>query len=134
MDSRKIVWKETLVIAIGVGIGTALMLAVFFLLNKLQTDVLLGALVGALAAIGNFFFMAVSAVMAADKAAAQNVSGGKATVRNSFSLRMIVLFVLLFACAKSGYFNPIALVLPLLFVRPALTIGEFFRKKEEDEK
>lgn len=134
MDSRKIVWKETLVIAIGVGIGTALMLAVFFLLNKLQTDVLLGALVGALAAIGNFFFMAVSAVMAADKAAAQNVSGGKATVRNSFSMRMIVLFVLLFACAKSGYFNPIALVLPLLFVRPALTIGEFFRKKEEDEK
>ena len=34
----------------------------------------------------------------------------------------------LFACAKSGVFNLFALVLPLVFVRPVLTIAEFFRK------
>mgnify|MGYP006967287329 CR=1 FL=1 len=29
----------------------------------------------------------------------------------------------------SGFFDVIALVLPLIFVRPILTIAEFFRKK-----
>ena len=35
----------------------------------------------------------------------------------------------LILCAKSGYFDVIALVLPLVFVRPILTIKEFFKKK-----
>ena len=50
-------------------------------------------------------------------------------MRNSYILRLLVLFVILFACAKSGVFNLIALVLPLVFVRPTLTVAEFFRKK-----
>ena len=43
---------------------------------------------------------------------------------------MKLLFLVLFACAKSGLFNKIALVVPLVFVRPTLTLAEFFRKKE----
>ena len=40
-----------------------------------------------------------------------------------------VLAVVLIACAKSGVFHVLAMVLPLIFVRPTLTIAEFFRKK-----
>jgi len=40
-----------------------------------------------------------------------------------------LLFVILFAFAKSGIADAIALVVPLIFVRFTITIAEFFRKK-----
>ena len=49
---------------------------------------------------------------------------------NYFRLFMAVV---LFAAAKSGYCNVFALVIPLVFVRPVLTIGEFFRKSGEKQ-
>ena len=129
MDSRKFIFQETGIIAIGEAVGVALMVGVFALLGKYDTSVLLGGIVGAILSIGNFFFMAVGTSLAADRAEKQDVKGGQALIRNSYMLRLAVLFVLLFACAKSGLFNLFALVLPLIFVRPSLTIAEFFRKK-----
>lgn len=129
MDSKKIVYQETGIVAIGVLICTAVMIGAFALLGKYDTSVLLGGIVGAILSIGNFFFMAVGTSLAADRAEKQDVKGGQALIRNSYMLRLAVLFVLLFACAKSGLFNLFALVLPLIFVRPSLTIAEFFRKK-----
>lgn len=129
MDSQKIVYQETGIVAIGVLICTAVMIGAFALLGKFDTSVLLGGIVGAILSIGNFFFMAVGTSLAADRAEKQDVKGGQVLIRNSYMLRLAVLFVLLFACAKSGLFNLFALVLPLIFVRPSLTIAEFFRKK-----
>lgn len=129
MDSKKIVFHETGIVALGVAICTVLMIAVFALMGYYDTSVLLGGMVGAVLAIGNFFFMAVGTSLAADKAEQQDVKAGKALVQQSYLLRLVVLFVILFACAKSGLFNLFALVLPLMFVRPSLTIAEFFRKK-----
>lgn len=128
MDSRKIVWRETGIVAAGVLFCTALMVAVFALLGKYDFSVLLGGAVGVLLAVGNFFFMAVSLSMAADKAENQEVKAGKVLAQSSYMIRLLVLGVLLFACAKSGLFNLFALVLPLIFVRPTLIIAEFFRK------
>lgn len=131
MDSRKIVFRETAVVAIGEVIGVAAMYAVFALLGYFDRAVLFGGLIGGGMAILNFLFMAIGASLAADKAEAQNVKGGKSLLQTSMLLRYIVLFVVLFACAKSGMFNKIALVVPLIFVRLTLTVAEFFRKKEE---
>ena len=128
MDSKKIVWRETGIVAAGVLICTALMVAIFALLGSCDASVLLGGAVGALLSIGNFFFMAVGTSLAADKAESQDVKAGQLLVRNSYMIRLVVLAVALFACAKSGVFNLFALVLPLVFVRPVLTIAEFFRK------
>ena len=88
-------------------------------------------LLGGLLSICNFFFMAVGASLAADRAEQQNVKGGTALVRMSFLLRYLVLFLILFAAAKSKRFDLLALVLPLVFVRPILMLGEFFRKSGE---
>jgi hypothetical protein len=129
MDSRKIVFKETAVVAIGEVICVALMLAVFAMLGKFDSTVLLGGIIGGVLTVSNFFFMAVGTSLAADKAENQDVKGGQAVIKSSYMLRMIALFVLMFACVKSGLCNVIALVVPLVFVRPVLTIGEFFRKK-----
>ena len=128
MDSRKLVFKETAVIAIGQVLCTGIMLGIFALLNKFDRSVLLGGLFGAVLAILNFFFMAIGAMLAADKAENQNVKGGQATIHSSYMLRLALLFLVMLALVKSGLCNVIALVLPLIFTRPILTIGEFFRK------
>lgn len=128
-ESRKIVWKETAIVAVGEGICTALMVGIFALLGYFDMSVLLGGLVGAAIAVANFLVLAIVATLAADKAEQQDVAGGQKLIKASYPVRLMVLAVVLFACAKSGVFNVIALVLPLVFVRPALTLAEFFRKK-----
>ena len=129
MESRKIVYRETAVVAIGEAICCAIMVGVFALLGECDTSVLLGAFFGWALTVGNFLFMAIGTSLAADKAQAQDVKGGKAVIQSSMALRLLVLFVLLFALAKSGLCNVFALALPLAFVRPVLMLGEFFRKK-----
>ena len=129
MDSRKIVYRETAIVTAGVCACTAIMLGVYALMGKFDMSVLLGGLAGTLLSVGNFFFMALGTSLAADKAEAQDVKAGQLLVRNSYMLRLVVLFAILFACAKSGIFNLFALVLPLVYVRPTLTVVEFFRKK-----
>lgn len=128
MDSRKIVFVETGIVALGEVLCTGAMLGIFALLGYFDQSVLLGGIVGFLLSVLNFFFMAVGTSLAADKAEKQDVKGGKALLQMSMLIRYAVLFVVLFACAKSGLFNAIAMVLPLVFVRPILTFGEFFRK------
>lgn len=128
MDSRKLVFKETAIVSIGQAIGLVLMFCIYGLLGYFSPKVLLGGLVGALAAIGNFFFMAVTVSLAADKAEKNDVSGGKKLLKGFYPIRLLVLAVILFACGKSGYFDVVAMVLPLAVVRPTLTLAEFFRK------
>ncbi len=129
MDSRKIVFRETGIILVGEVLGVAVMLGAFALLGSFDTKVLLGGAVGGLLTVGNYFAMAVVASLAADRAEQQNVKGGEALIRGSYPVRMLVLALLLFACAKSGHFNVIALVVPLIFPRFTITFAEFFRKK-----
>lgn len=127
-DARKTVFHETAIIAVGEVIGVALMLAVFALLGRLDRAAVLGGIVGGVLAVGNFLMMAINVSLAADKAAQQNVKAGKAMVSTSYVTRMVVLFVILFACVKSGLCNVIACVVPLLFVRVTITVAEFMRK------
>ena len=129
MESRKLVYKETGIILIGEIICLTLMLIIFALLGHFNMKVLLGGIVGTTVSVLNFFLMAVNAVMAADKAANQDVKGGKKQIKLSYTFRMIAIFVILFACVKSGLCNALASVLPLVFVRPVLTVAECFRKK-----
>lgn len=128
MESRKVVYHETGIVLIGEMICAAVMVGVFALLGRFSSSVLLGAILGSLLAVLNFFFMAAGAVLAADKAAGQDVKGGKKLIRMSYSLRLVLMFIILFAAVKSGYCNVLASVLPLAFVRPVITIAEFFRK------
>lgn len=131
MNSRKFILQETGIIALGQLVCVAAMCGVFALLGSFDSGVVIGGIVGAVLAVGNFFFMAIAADMAADKAVNQDVKGGKAMIRSSYSLRLVVLAVILFAFGKSGICDLFALVLPLIFTRPILTIAEFFRKPGE---
>ena len=129
MKSHSFIWNDTGKIALGQGVGIALMCGIFAVIGKFDWTVLLGGLAGALVATGNFFFMAMAATLAADKAQQQDVEGGKKLMQGSYPIRILVLAGVLILCGKSGYFDILALVIPLLFVRPTLTISEFFQKK-----
>ena len=83
-ESRKIVWNQTARIAIGEAVCVGLMYGIYGLLHKLALPVILGGIVGAVLAIGNFFFMAVIATLAADKAQAQDVEGGQKLMKSSY--------------------------------------------------
>lgn len=131
MESRRFVIKKTLLVLAGQALCVAIMLGIFALLGKLDASVLLGGIFGGLIATANFFFMAVGASIAADKAQAQNVKGGEATIRASYIGRLVVMAVVLFALVKSGLCNVFSAVLPLAFTRPILTLTEFFRKGDE---
>ena len=128
-QTKKYLWKQIGIVALGEVLGVAAMIGIFALLGKFDYTVALGGLVGGLVAFFNFFFMVVGLSAAADRAQNQDAKGGKSLVRGSYMIRLAVMFIVLFACAKSGYFNVIALVLPLIFVRPVITVLEFFRKK-----
>ena len=129
MESRKFVFKEVTLVAIGQVIGTTIMIGIFALLGKYDMSVLLGGILGSVLAVGNFFALAVVTTRAADRAEKQDVQGGVKMVQGSYPVRMLLLAGALFLCAKSGYCNVLALALPLLFTRPTITIAEFFRKK-----
>ena len=133
MDVRKEVLRQTGIVALGEAVGVAAMIGIFALLGQYSGKVLLGGLVGGAVTVGNFLAMAIAVNIAADKAKSQDVKGGQATIKGSYILRMAVMAVILFAFAKSGLCDVIALVVPLIFMRPTLTVAEFFRRKPGDK-
>lgn len=130
MDSQKTVLQETAFLSIGEGVCTLAMVGIFAVLGRFDLSVLLGAIGGFFVTVGNFFFMAMSASLAADKAQAKDVEGAKKLIKSSQLLRLFAVGGIMGLCAASGKFHILALVLPLLFVRPVLIVREFFRKKE----
>ena len=128
MDSRKIVYKETAIIAVGEIILSGIMVGVFAALNRFQWNVLWGALAGSAVMIANYFFMAVTVSLAADRAERGEVEQAKKMVQLSSAFRLVAMGLILFLDIKLGA-NVIALLLPLCFARPILMLAEFFRKK-----
>lgn len=128
MDHRKTVLKETLAVAVGELVCSALMVGVFAALGYFQMNVLWGALAGSIVMIANYFFMAITVNLAADRAEKGEVTQAKKMVQLSSTVRLIVMGVALVVGIKLGA-NVIALALPLAFLRPILMVTEFFRKK-----
>lgn len=131
MDSRKYILQQTLLVFIGQVLCGAAMVGIFALLGMYDQSVLLGGIFGVLVATANFFFMAVGAGIASDKACKQDVKGGQATVQMFYIGRLIGIAIILFALIKSGLCNVYTAVIPLIFTRPILTVYEFFRKGDQ---
>ena len=133
MSKPKYILFQVLPVLIGQLLLSALMVGVFAALGYFDTGVVYGAAAGALIATLNHLVLVFGVVAASDKAEKQDVKGGQALVQISYIGRLIVLFLILVLCAKSGVFNLLALVLPLASTRPILTVAEFFKKKGGSE-
>lgn len=128
MQARKHVFRETGIMAVGQLIGGALTVAVFWALGYFQPNVLWGVLAGCLVTLGNYFFMAVTVDLAADRAEKGEVQQAQKMVHLSSTVRLVVMGLVLFLCIRMGA-NVVALLVPLLLERPILMLSEFFRKK-----
>ena len=133
MNNRKYVLSQMLIILLGELVLSALMVGVFAVLGYFDLSVVFGAAAGALIATVNHLVLVLGVMAAAGKAEKQDVKGGQALMQMSYMGRLIGLFLVLVLCAKSGVFNLIALVIPLVFTRPILTIAEYFNKKGGNE-
>lgn len=119
--------RSMLPILLTVPLMSGIMIGVYALLGKLTAQVLLGALLGTVVALLNFTVMTFSVIKAEDAASPEK---GALQVRGNYTLRMIVLAVVLILALKTKRFDPVATVLPLCFNRIAIFISELFRKKE----
>lgn len=128
MDSRKMILKNTALLLLGELAGSALMVVLIAAFWKATLATVLSALVGSILTTAYYFSMALTLDLAADRAAAGDAKKAQNFVQLSSTVRLIVLGVILFAAIKLGA-NVIALLLPLLFMRPVLMLLEFFRKK-----
>ena len=110
--------KETLYITAFVIIFSVLMQSVFLIIGKWDLQVLFGNILGAAAAVGNFFLMGltVQASLEKEEKEAKNI------IKLSQSARLF----LLFGVALAGYlipvFNIIAVIIPFLFPRIAVML------------
>lgn len=130
MENRKYILSQSLTMLIGELILSAVMVAVFAVLGYYETGVLLGAVVGSLIATLNHTVLIIGVLTASKKAENQDVKGGQAAIQMSYMGRLLGLFLILVLCAKSGVFNLLALVIPLLFARPLLTVSDHFNQKK----
>ncbi len=128
MDSRKVVFKETAIIAVGELICSAIMVGVFAALDMFQMHILWSAFAGSLIMIANYFFMAVTVSLAADRAEKGQVEEAQKLIKLSSTVRLLVMAAALLIGVRLGG-NVVALALPLVFARPILLLAEFFRKK-----
>lgn len=122
------VLREFLPVLITELVLSGLMLLVYALIGRWSTKVLLGALLGTAAELINFAVMTLSLLRAEQ---AETPQKGQLTARANYLLRMVVLIAVLIGALISGWFDPVATLLPLCFMRLALFTANFKRTKKE---
>ncbi|MBQ9263501.1 MAG: hypothetical protein IJ189_04735 [Clostridia bacterium] len=158
MTIQPVVKQETKKIAVGVLVLTLLMIAVFLIIRKFDYTVLLGALLGSAAAIGNFFLMALSVQKAADSmrslppASQEAPSNGeeaeeseeteaplsddakkaKKRMQASYSLRMLMMAVIAVIGVALPCFNSYAALIPMLFPRIVIFLIGMIQKNQKE--
>lgn len=127
MNDNRAVFRQFLQIALGEAVCVALMLGVYALAGFFSSRVLIGALVGFAMATLNFFAMSVTVSYAADRAAQTgNAAKASSVVQGSTVVRMLILALIYILILKNDICDPLAAILPLLFVRISIVLTEFF--------
>lgn len=121
------VMRSTRYIALVVLIGSLLMEAVFLIIGRWDYTVLLGNLLGAAAAITNFFIMALTVQRSLEMAP----EDASKRVRSSHSLRMLMLLVICLIGGAAPCFNIFAVVIPLVFPSIGAKLSGVLMKEEK---
>lgn len=118
------VLKETEYIAFFTLILSVILQSVFLILNKWDYTVLLGNIFGFLAAVGNFFLMGITV----QKALTKDQKEAKDLMKLSQTLRMLMLFVAAIIGYLVPFFNIIAVIIPFLFPRIAISLRPLIKR------
>ena len=155
MKVQPAVAAETKKMALGVGVMTALMVAVFLIAGSFDYTVLLGALLGMLAAVGNFFLMAMTVQKVTDdmpvlppKEEKENLDGEETEEKDeplsdearqagkkmqlSYTLRMLLIAGVAALAISVPIFNAWAALIPLLFPRIVIAVRTLLENKQKE--
>ena len=146
MNKQKLPVRELLAILIGELITSLIICGVFLIIKKYTLEVLLGVLLGSAVTFLNFLVLSIMTnrvinrfleargnAELSDEDAEALALKFQGQVQNqmklSFIIRILVLAAALVVAFISDLFNPLATVIPLLMLRPILTISEIIRRK-----
>ena len=138
--------KSTLYLAIGELIVSALIVAVYFLFQKFNINVITGALLGSAVTVTNFLILSVQVNRALDEFIAlrgdAQMSEEEATefskknsvkvqnaVAKSYLLRTGLMIGSLVLGFITGWFDVIATLIPLILYKPLIYVVEYISKK-----
>ena len=116
--------QETVYIASLVLIFSVLMQAVFLLIGKWDYTVLLGNVLSAVAAVGNFLLLGLTV----QRAVAKEEKDARQLMKLSQTYRLLGLLVVAVIGFALPVFHPLAVVIPLLFPRIAIAMRPLFKK------
>ncbi len=119
--------RETIYIAVWTLILSVILQAVFLVIGSWSVKVLLGNILSAAAAVGNFFLMGLTI----QKAVSKEPKDAAQMMKFSQSMRLF----LQFGAAAVGvlFFSPISSIVPLFFPRIAIVFRPFIGKKKDDK-
>ena len=120
----KVVIKETKYIAFWTIVFSVIMELIYVLIAKWDYTVILGNLLGAGAAVLNFFLMGLGV----QKAVTMEAKDAKQLVKMSSTMRMIMLLVIAIIGVYLPVFQMYAVLIPLFFPRISIFIRPFIDK------
>ena len=140
------VYIDTVWLALGEVIVALLVSLAFMLFGKFSYTVPLGALLGGAVTVVNFLILSVSINRAingyitergdkemdeeeAEKYAKEHGMAVQNAMTKSYLLRMALMIGALVLAMISGWFSPLATVIPLIMYRPILYVTEFIKAK-----
>ena len=146
MNKQKLPARELLAILIGEVITSLIICGVFLIIKKYTYKVLLGVLLGSSVTLLNFLVLSImtnrvinrflearGSEELSDEDAEALALKFQGQVQNqmklSFIIRILVLAATLIVAFVSGVFNPLATVIPLLMLRPIITVSEIIKRK-----
>ena len=125
----KALLREVKKVAIGVTALGVVEAVVILIAWQLNTAMLLGALLGCICAILNFYLTARHIQKNIDKTGNE----AKLAAMGNYYLRMLLIAVVIFASIKLSWLNVYTMVIPLVFPRLVITIYGLFSKKDGGE-
>ncbi len=126
-DIDPTVKKESLYIAAVTGILSLFLQAGFLIARHWDHTVLLGNLLGAVTAAGNFFLMAITV----QKAVTREKKPAADLMKFSQTMRLLMQVVVAVLGFVLPCFNGYAVIIPLFFPRIAVMIRPFLDKKKQ---
>lgn len=132
MRKHKDILQQSGRLALALLICVGVMLAVYALLESLTKPVVLGAALGFILAMGNFFSLSMTVSNALDRAARdQDPQRAQLSIQASGVIRLLVLAAIYIVVFRAKLCDPVAALLPLLMAQVAIKLVEFFRKDDE---
>ena len=137
---------DTVWLALGEIIVAALISAVYLMLKRFDYTVITGAVLGGAVTVINFLILSVGVNRAINKFVAErgdremdeeeaeeyakkHGTAVQNAMMKSYMFRMLLMIGSLVLAMISGWFSPLATVIPLLMYRPILYVTEFIKTK-----